>query len=179
MKSTLASPRMAVGLVTLAIWAVAAGSALYWGMRASGVQNRAVPPVAGSMQGASVDTQAVARALGAIGPTTAPQAAAPDVLSRLALQGVVTHGAGGAALIAVDDKPAKPFRVGAEVDSGWSVKSVSSRSVVLSSGTREASLDMPPFSERGKAAGASPAGRPPVMIPPRPATPAMPARPRA
>ena len=170
---------MAVGLVTLAIWALAAGSALYWGLRASGMQNRAVPPAAGGIQGAPVDTQAVARALGATGPATAPQAAAPDVLSRLALQGIVTHGAGGAALIAVADKPAKPFRVGAEVDSGWSVKSVSNRSVVLSSGTREASLDMPPFSERGKAAGAAPAARAPAAIPPRPAIPAMPARPQA
>lgn len=151
MKSNWATPRLTVGAVTLAIWALAVGSAVYWGMHASGARSGAVPPAAGNARTVSVDTQAVARALGAMMPGNAVQTAAPDVTNRLVLRGVVTHGAQGAALIAVGDKPAKPFRVGAEVESGWAVKAVSPRSVVISSGAREATLNMPALAERSQA----------------------------
>lgn len=162
MKSHLASPRLAVGTVTLLVWALAAGSALYWGLRASSAQGQAVPPVAGAGQAIAVDTAAVARALGAKGSTIGASAA-PDVVSRLSLRGVVTHDGRGAALIAVSDKPAKPFRVGAEVESGWTVKSVSPRSIVITSGEREATLQMPAMSARsdaGDAVAAAPGAMP-------------------
>ena len=163
MKSNRASPRLAVGVVTLAIWALAAGSALYWGVQASGARSGAVPPAAGSARTVSVDTQAVARALGAMVPGNAAQTAAPDVTNRLTLRGVVTHGAQGAALIAVGDKPAKPFRVGAEVQGGWAVKSVAPRSVVIFSGTREVTLNMPALAERSQSvAPATPSSITPV-----------------
>ncbi len=63
------------------------------------------------------DAQALARLLGA-GPV-AP-AAAPAAASRFALEGVLagTASGHGAALIAVDGKPPKPYRVGAEVEPG-------------------------------------------------------------
>ncbi|WP_423456608.1 type II secretion system protein N [Ottowia sp. VDI28] len=126
MRSPIASQRLVVGTTTLLVWALAAGSALYWGLRASGAQGQAVPPAAGIGQAVTVDTEVVARALGAKGPASGATAA-PDVVSRLALRGVVTHDGRGAALIAVSDKPAKPFRVGAEVEGGWTLKSVSPR----------------------------------------------------
>ncbi|WP_354447001.1 type II secretion system protein N [Ottowia thiooxydans] len=178
----MASPRLMVGVVTFAVWAVAAGTALYWGMYAAGAQNKAVPPSAASAQAISVDSQVVARALGATAPAGAASAAAPEVVSRLALRGVVTHNGRGAALIAVSGKPAKPFVVGAEVESGWTLKSVSPRAAVLSSGEREASLQMPALSDRSAPAGAAPAGAAsgslPGVLPSLPSLP-LPARPAA
>lgn len=179
MKSRMVSSRLLVGAVTFAVWAVAAGSALYWGLYAAGAQNKAVPPSAGSAQTISVDSQVVARALGALAPAGSASAAAPEVVSRLALRGVVTHDGRGAALIAVSGKPAKPFVVGAEVESGWKLKSVSPRAAVLSSGEREASLQMPAPSERSGPAGAASAGAPgspPGVLPVLPSLP-LPARP--
>lgn len=179
MRSSLVSPRLAVRLVTLGIWALATGSAVYWALWASSVQSRAVPPAAGAARGAAVDSQAVARALGAVGAASAPQAAAPDIVSRLALRGIVTHGGGGAALISVGDQPAKPFRVGAEIEGGWTIKSVSPDTVVIGSGSGEARLNMPLPSERSQAGAAAPPSRPPIAVPPRPQAPSMQGRPRA
>jgi general secretion pathway protein C len=52
--------------------------------------------------------------------------------SRFQLQGVLAGGAeAGAALIAVDGKPAKPYRVGAVVADGWVLQSAEGRRVSL------------------------------------------------
>lgn len=55
----------------------------------------------------------------------------------------------GAALIAVDGKPAKPYRVGAVVDGQWVLSAVQPRRVVLapqgaSSADAGITLDLPP-----------------------------------
>lgn len=178
MKSQFSSPRLVVGGATLLVWALAAGSALYWGLRASSAQGQAVPPVAGASPSISVNTEVVARALGAK-PVSGGTSAAPDVVSRLALRGVVTHDGRGAALIAVSDKPAKPFRVGAEVESGWTLKSVLPRAAVLASGEREAILQMPAMTERsdaGDAVATTPQAGPsrPGFAPMRPVVPQVP-----
>jgi len=48
------------------------------------------------------------------------------------LVGVVASGeSSGVALIAIDGKPARPYRVGAEVADGWVVEKLGSRSAVL------------------------------------------------
>ena len=62
----------------------------------------------------------VARVLGARAQVAMPQA---SIASRFVLQGVVAVApGGGAALIAVDGKPARPFRVGSAVEEGWSIE---------------------------------------------------------
>jgi general secretion pathway protein C len=53
------------------------------------------------------------------------------VPSRLVLIGVVAGASGGTALIAVDGKPAKPFRVGRQVEEGLMLQSVAKRQAVL------------------------------------------------
>lgn len=182
MKSSFGFPRAAIGAATLVVWALAAGSALYWGLRASGVQGQVMPPVAGAGRAVSVDADVVARALGAK-PGAASGAPAPDVVSRLSLRGIVTHDGRGAALIAVSDKPAKPFRVGAEVESGWKLKSVSPRAAVISHENREATLQMPAMSERSNAGDAVAATQGhtasrPAFSPVRPPVPQLPTRTR-
>lgn len=61
------SPRLTAGLLTLAIWALAAGSALFWGLRLGSGPQRPDAAVAGGPPpgGVTVDTRTVARALGA------------------------------------------------------------------------------------------------------------------
>jgi general secretion pathway protein C len=53
----------------------------------------------------------------------------------------------GAALIAVDGKPPKPYRVGAPVDEGIVLQSVESRRAVLAGpdGAPVLTLDLPPL----------------------------------
>jgi general secretion pathway protein C len=95
-----------------------------------------------------VDPAAVARLLGA-GPVTAAAATSASLASRFALVGVVADRSHkGAALIAVDGKPAKPFRVGAAVDEGLVLQSVESRRAVLAAdtdGPPVLTLDLPPI----------------------------------
>jgi general secretion pathway protein C len=130
--------RLIVAGTTFALWALVAASAVYWGLKLTArpggpavapIAMRAPPPP---------DPATVARLLGA-----SPAAAAAPVASlasRFALVGVVaSRSHRGAALIAVDGKPAKPYRVGAAVDEGLVLQAVESRRAVLA-----ASADGPP-----------------------------------
>ena len=77
-----------------------------------------------------------------------PQA---SIASRFVLQGVVAVApGGGAALIAVDGKPARPFRVGSAVEEGLILQSATARQATLA-GTQEGpalvTLDMPPLNK--------------------------------
>jgi general secretion pathway protein C len=117
-------------LTSLLVWAVVAYSAvvfaLQWG---GGVPVDAV--VAGSEQKQvlpEVDALAVSKALGA-----APvQSASGSLASRFVLVGVMDGGpTQGVALISVDGKPAKPYRLGQTVTDGF---------VVLATGPKKAEL---------------------------------------
>ncbi len=138
--------RWAVAGATFVLWALVAGSAVYWALKftARGGAAAAVPVAAHT--GAPADPVAVARLLGA-SPTAAGQAPAVSAASRFALVGVVassTHQ--GAALIAVDGKPAKPFRIGTAVDDRLILQSVESRRAVLAespSGPAVVTLELP------------------------------------
>ena len=134
---TLADPsphqRWSVRLSTLVLWALALASVVYWGLRLSaaptGLAVSAVAPAP-----PAPDAQALARLLGALPSQAAmaPQAVASP--NRFVLVGVLAgqQSGGGAALIAVDGQPAKPFRVGAVVVDG--------ELVLQSLGRREARL---------------------------------------
>ncbi|MBY0455495.1 MAG: general secretion pathway protein C [Burkholderiaceae bacterium] len=139
--------RWAVRLTTLALWALAAASAVYWGLRLSApsaglaVSAAAAAPVA-------PDAQAVARLLG-VGPAVAmPTAPVASAGSRFALLGVLSgrSSGGGAALIAIDGQPAKPFRVGAVVDAGLVLLALEPRQARLGAagGPASLTLEMPP-----------------------------------
>ena len=132
-----------VRLTTLAIWALAAASAAYWGLRLSaGAPGSAAPAVSSAT--VAPDAQAMARLLGAV-VAPVPVAAAS---SRFALVGVLAgrHSGGGAALIAVDGKPAKPYRVGSAIDTGLVLQSLGPRQAHLGAsvaGPASLTLEMP------------------------------------
>ena len=134
--------------MTLVVWALAAASIVYWGLRlAVGRGPDLSAPVAAAPPPV-VDTQVVARLLGAV-EAAAPQQA--TLASRFQLQGVLagTPG-GGAALIVIDGKPAQPFRVGAAIEEGLVLQSAVARRARLAA-TRDGptllTLEMPPLKE--------------------------------
>lgn len=79
----------------------------------------------------AADSDAVARLLGVL-PTSSTAPVAPEAASRFALSGVVADPSKqGAALIAIDGKPPRPFRVGSKVGDNYVLQSVGLRSATL------------------------------------------------
>ncbi|WP_255429283.1 type II secretion system protein N [Ramlibacter albus] len=147
--STAFASNWTVRGASFALWALAAASAVYWGMKFSARPAPAAAPAVPARSAPPVDPQAVARLLGA-NPMAASASAAPvaTLASRFALVGVAAQGAGkGAALVAVDGKPPKPYRVGAQLDEGIVLQSVQGRKAVLAStatGQPVLTLELPP-----------------------------------
>ena len=133
----------AVRLTTLALWLLAAGSSVYWGLRLSApVAGAPVPAVAAALP--VPDAEALARLLGVVALDAPAVVAAPtaSVASRFVLVGVLAgrSSGAGAALIAVDSQPAKPFRVGAKIDAGLVLQSVGARQARLGAALRGPTL---------------------------------------
>jgi general secretion pathway protein C len=137
--------RWAVVVSTFVLWGLVAGSAVYWGMKLSSTSGAApIAPVAHSAP--APDPAAIARLLGS-SPAAAAAAPVASLSSRFQLLGVVAGGAaGGAALIAVDGKPPKPYRIGAPVDESLVLQSVEPRRATLSAslqGPAAVTLELP------------------------------------
>jgi len=123
------SSRVVLPAASLLVWGAVAFSAVTWGLRwsATGESTGNVTTVAQALP--EVDASAAARSLGAAPVQAAP---APTLASRFQLQGVMAGGPdAGVALIAVDGKPAKPYRVGAVVADGMVLQSAQGRRVNL------------------------------------------------
>ncbi len=177
---------MSVRWLSLLVWSLVAASGVYWGLQ---LFARAAPAPAQTVLAAAGDAQRgdLTRLLGA--DTPAPVAAAtpePVADNRFALLGVVsergassgatsTRSRDAVALIAVDGKPAKAFKVGATVDGQQVLQSVGPRSASL--GPRGApaqvqlQIPLPAEAARGVPAGLSAAAAPGAV--PSPAPPAM------
>jgi len=119
-------------LLTIFFTGLAAASAVYWGLRFT-EPAFTEPVVAVDNRAATApDEASVAKALGGDGTGTAIVASPLAKDSRFVLQGVIsTHQQTGAALIAVDGKPARPYMVGSAVGGEWRVQRVEVRRVVL------------------------------------------------
>lgn len=157
-------------IATLGVWVVVAAAAVFWGLKLF-VRPSPVPPQATTASAAQALRGDLTRLLGAAAEPeeiTAPVVAAA---SRFQLVGVVAprspKAAGeGLALIAIDGKPAKAYRVGATVDGDLVLQRVRARGADL--GARGApaaavALDvaaLPPAATGipGQAAGLPPGG---------------------
>jgi len=124
-------------IATFTLAALAAASATYWVLK----WQATVPP---SLTAAVVytappaaDPQRVARLLGG-GQTSVSAKIISSAASHFKLSGVLANRASSYALISVDGKPAKPYRVGAQVNDDLVLHSVAPRSASLAS-----SLDAP------------------------------------
>jgi len=138
--------RWTVAGSTFLVWALVAASAAYWGLKMS-ARSAGIPVAPPAVRApAAADPVAVAKLLGA-SPAVAGTPAAPSLASRFALVGVVANASHqGAALISVDGKPPRPYRVGASIEEGLVLQSVESRRAVLSAkadGPAAVTLELP------------------------------------
>jgi general secretion pathway protein C len=172
MTSPYSAARWHAPVATTGLWALAAGAAVFWGLR---LASPAEPvAAAATMPKASVaaDADAVARLFGAVSASEAAPAA-PEAASRFALSGVVADPFNqGAALISIDGKPPRPFRVGSRVGDNYVLQSVGVRSATLgasASGPAAFTLQLPvrmPISVGSPVpAGMTPSPRPSGLFP--------------
>jgi len=126
------NPPSFLPLASLLVWASVAYStvvfALQWGAGGPVVRTPIVAGIEQKQVFPDVDTLGVSKALGA-GPV---QSISASLASRFVLLGVMDRGPSqGIALLSVDGKPAKPFRLGQTVDEGL---------VVVATGPKKAEL---------------------------------------
>jgi general secretion pathway protein C len=115
------APALAAGL----LWLAAGLSAGYWVLQVWG-RSPFTPVAAVVTPATNADPSAVARALGAAPPEQAqPAVVSAAAASRWRLLGLVVRpGQRGAALLALDDQPPRPYTVGAALDGGLYLLSV-------------------------------------------------------
>jgi general secretion pathway protein C len=148
--------RMKPRLFAFVVWALVAGSVMFWGLRLL-VNSSAMPAHAVSVADSSAATGDVARLLGTtpqeVAATTAP-APVSELSTRFKLTGVMSpkstshsNSGQGVALISVDGKPARAFGVGSRIDGDLRLQAVSLRTASIGSGPGKAPvvLEMPPL----------------------------------
>jgi general secretion pathway protein C len=174
---------MKTRLWTFAVWALAAGTALYWGLKLF-VAPTPVPPRTPVAAQAAVPRGDLTRLLGVDAPApvaAAPTEAPPD--ARFQLIGVLSPksrqaAAEGVALIAVDGKPAKAYRVGAVVEGQTVLQAVGARGAQLGprGGATLVALNLtaPAAAATGVLAGVGGAANAPAQAAPQAAPPGVP-----
>lgn len=164
-------------LLTLVVWALVAGCGVYWGAKLM-ARPLAVPPNAAVATPSTAPAGDLSRLFGAPPPVVEAVAEAapppPPEASRFQLIGVVaarraSH-AQGVALIAVDGKSPRAFRVGSAVDGDLVLQSVQARGAVIGArgGVARVSLELPPLPAAATGVPTAQAGRPgtlPVTLP--------------
>ena len=143
----LSVDRLLVRSCTALLWLLVGVCAVFWALRLTAPKPGALMAPVDLGAPVAIDTTAVARLLGAV--QGVPAAAAPSVASRLVLLGVLAgRYQGGAALISVDGKPARPLRVGASLEEGLVLQSVQGRQALLGptrEGPASVTLEMVPL----------------------------------
>jgi general secretion pathway protein C len=166
---------MLARLCAFVIWSLVAASAVFWALRLAASPPQ-VPPYAVAVGNSIAVRGDLGRLFGSPQRTAAAAQAAPEAPSRFRLIGVMaprsaeaqTEPGHGVALIAVDGKPAKPFAVGAHLDSDLVLQSVGLRTAAIgpAEGARSVLLELPalpppnsgvlpPFGAAAPAAGAN------------------------
>jgi len=178
--------RMPARLSAFVIWALVAASTVFWGLRL--VVNARSAPAHTVAVGDTAPTRAdLTRLFGAPTVAAAPSVQAPAASSRFQLTGVMAPkvpGGPGIALIAIDGKTPRAYRVGAAIDGDLVLQSVSHRSVAIgpARGAPSVVLEMPPLPTAATGTlppvaammppGAGPV--PPMAVPPTPVAPVAP-----
>ncbi|HJW10639.1 MAG TPA: hypothetical protein VJ598_02570 [Albitalea sp.] len=140
---------MPARLSAFVIWALVAASATFWGLRLFS-RGPATPAHAVSAGEAVVARGDLTRLLGAPPVSASATPAAPEISARFKLAGVMAPkppATQGVALIAVDGKLPRAFRVGAAIDGELVLQSVSLRSAAIgpAQGTPAVVLELPPL----------------------------------
>jgi general secretion pathway protein C len=181
---------MVARFAAFVIWAALAASAVFWGTRLT-ARPTPVPEHAAVVTPGGALNGDLTRLLGADPPPQAAAvaaAAAPPAEARYRLVGVVAPRSGAAngpalAMIAFDDKPPKPYRIGAAVEGELVLQSVHARGAALGPRGAPAQVTlalpaMPAAATAGLPPGAAPPVRGgPVTLPLRPQMQSLPRTP--
>ncbi len=128
-------------LLAFLVWFSVGLSAVYWGLRlGEPAPVLSAQPAAALPAPAAIDAAALQAVLGGAAAASAPSP------RRFDLQGVVTEGRQGVALLSVDGQPARPYRVGALVEGELRLAAVGPRRAELAdarTGAVVQRLDMP------------------------------------
>lgn len=142
---------MTARLLAFAIWAAAAATAAFWGLRVF-VATPQVPAYAQAAGAGGLPPADVSRVLGQAPVIVEAAPIAPEISSRFQLVGVAAPRAndnrpGGVALIAVDGKPPRAYRVGSTIDAGFVLQAVHARGAELGPRGEAAQvrLELPPL----------------------------------
>jgi general secretion pathway protein C len=133
---TLSHPtaRWPAAVATFVVWMAAVASVVFWGLRLSAPADAPPPPVVAGAPIVLADPTTLGALLGAV-PAQAVVVAAPEAASRFTLLGVAADAMQrGFALIAVDGKPARPFRIGGQLAEGYVLQSVGMRTASIGGG---------------------------------------------
>ena len=131
MTSPYSAARWHAPLATTGLWALAAGAAVFWALRLASPAQAVAAAATMPRPSVAADSDSVARLLGVL-PASRTAAVAPEAASRFALSGVVADPSQqGAALISIDSKPPRPFRVGSAVGDNYVLQSVGLRSATI------------------------------------------------
>jgi general secretion pathway protein C len=160
------------------VWAAVAASVMFWGLRLVVGAPRA-PAHTSAVNVQAAANGDLSRLLGRE-PVVAAAPVQAEASNRFRLVGVVAPKVAstgeGLALISVDGKPARHYRVGTAVDGGTMLLSVSARGAELgpSGGPAIATLNLPPPPTAAtgvlpSATNAEAPAAPPIMRPPQPA----------
>lgn len=171
---------MSARLSAFVIWSLVAAIAVFWALR-FGVDPVAVPAHAAVVAKTSPLRGDLSRLFGAA-PLAAPAAAVAnaDANARFRLVGIMAPKRAdpanpyGLALIAVDGKPARAYRVGSVLDDGLVLQSVSLRTAAIGppEGERSVLLELPALP--APATGVLPPGLSTIAPGPLPAAPLPP-----
>lgn len=136
---------MLARLSAFVIWGLVAATAIFWALRLW-VQAPGAPEYTVAVGSVGAVRGDLTRLLGTT-PSTVAAAPIPQAASRFKLFGIMAPDArraavsqGGLALIAVDDKPARAYAVGAAIDDGLVLQSVSLRTASIGPAQGETTL---------------------------------------
>lgn len=142
--------RMTSKVSAFVIWALFAASLMFWALRLLAQSPKAPAHVVPASQSSALRGD-LARLLGTTSVAVAAAAPAPAAASRFKLIGVAAPKGSqpqliGVALIAVDGKPARAYRVGAKVDGELTLRALDWRTASLgpADGAGSLVLEMPP-----------------------------------
>jgi general secretion pathway protein C len=160
---------MAARLSAFIVWAALAASAVFWGLRLAGASPVA-PAHTVPVGDAVVPHADLTRLFGAEPVKTADAVAPAPESSRFKLIGLAAPraaGGPGVALISIEGKPARAFRIGAPVDGDLVLQDVERRAVALGpkGGAATVRLELPALPPPATGALPSAAGPVPGPVP--------------
>ncbi len=159
------------------VWALVAAGVVYWSLKLL-VRAPTAPAHSVAVTGTAAVRGDLTRLLGASPVATVAAVAAPPQASRFRLHGVMAPKAQpaakasgqGVALISMDGKPPRAYEVGARLDTGLVLQSVSLRGAAIgpAEGGASVSLEIPPLppATTGRLAGVAVPAPPPSPVAP-------------